>query len=398
MLNKVDNILSKIDQDISSSIFVFRPKHLIKSANFFLQNFKAKSLYAVKTNPDLEIIKILNQNGINAFDVASLNEIELIKNNFPKAELFFMHPVKSREAIKKAYFDHNIRHFSLDSEAELEKIKEETKFAEDLTLHIRLAIPNNFAELSLDKKFGVNLQDAVDLIKKTAKYAAKIGVCFHVGSQCMHPDAYKIAIRMATDIIKQSKVKSSYFNVGGGFPSIYPGMIPPDLEEYFKVIHDEFDKIENSDQMTLLAEPGRAIVAESMSLIVRVELRKGDCLYINDGTYGNLFDAGTPNFIFPTKLLHNEKITASDLQPFSFYGPTCDSLDYMAGPFYLPSNIEEGDYIEIGQMGAYAKTMATNFNGFIAHNEVIIIEDEPLMTMYEKNNHSKNEKIEIIAA
>ncbi len=213
----------------------------------------------------------------------------------------------------------------------MQKILEETNFAKDLVLHVRLAIPNNFAEISLSEKFGINLQEAPDLVKDASKYASELGICFHVGSQSMHPDSYLIAIRTATDIIRNSGICPKYFNVGGGFPSIYPGLIPPDLINYFKVIEQEFRKIEGYQSIKLLAEPGRALVAESMSLIVRVELRKGNKLYINDGTYGSLFDAGIPGFVFPTKLICDDKIYTTDLMPFSFYGPTCDSLDYAEG-------------------------------------------------------------------
>ena len=103
----------------------------------------------------------------------------------------------------------------------------------------------------------------------------------------------------------------------------------------------------------LICEPGRAIVAESGSTIVKVVLRKKEKLYINDGTYGTLFDGGVPNFVFPSKMISNGRIQSKKLTAFSFFGPTCDSLDYMKGPFLLPNNIKEGDYIELGQLGAY---------------------------------------------
>jgi len=378
--------------------FVFRPHTLEKSISFFKQNFNATNLYAVKTNPDVAVLNHMYDSGINSFDVASLDEIELIHGLFPDAKMFFMHPVKSRDAIKEAYFTYGVRDFSLDSKDELKKILKETNNAKDLNLHVRLSIPNNFAEMALSEKFGENLQKAPDLLAKVAAYAQKVGICFHVGSQCMHPNAYKIAIRMAGEVIEQTGIKIDYFNVGGGFPSIYPGMIPPDMKGYFEAIHQEFARLKNHENMQLLAEPGRALVAECMSLIVRVDLRKGRNLYINDGTYGSLFDAGIPNFIFPVKLLCNDKVYSSDLASFSFYGPTCDSMDFMKGPFYLPSDTEEGDYIEIGQMGAYGRTMATRFNGFSVADDMTYVYDEPLMTMYSENQNYSHESFEVIAA
>ncbi|PIR37150.1 MAG: ornithine decarboxylase [Alphaproteobacteria bacterium CG11_big_fil_rev_8_21_14_0_20_39_49] len=390
--------IKEISDDLSDkATFVFRPDALAKSVNFFKNNFKAELLYAVKTNPERHVLELLVAQGINSFDVASIEEIKLVRSISSDAKLYFMHPIKPRYAIKEAYFDYGVRNFSLDSDAELNKILNETGNAKDLSLHVRLSIPNNFAELSLSEKFGVNLQDAPELLKKIRKHADKMGICFHVGSQCMHPDAYRIAIRMAAQVVRQSGIKLEYFNVGGGFPSVYPGMTPPDMKEYFEAIHDELDEIKDVGDLQLLAEPGRAIVAESASLIVRVDMRKGNKLYINDGTYGSLFDAGFLGFIFPVRLICDERVYSSDLLPFSFYGPTCDSLDYMKGPFYLPNDTDEGDMIEIGQMGAYGRTMNTGFNGFAPEEQVRYVSDLPLMTMY-SDEHCSDEQLEIIAA
>jgi ornithine decarboxylase len=397
-MNAFGTIASLINPSIEKPFFAFRPNTLTRAAFVFKQRFQARCLFAVKTNPEPEVLQHLHKCGINSFDVASLEEVALVHGLFPDATLFFMHPVKSRHAIRKAYFHYGVRHFSLDSDEELAKILMETENASDLNLHVRLSIPNTYAELQLAEKFGVNLQDAPALIRKVSEVAHKVGVCFHAGSQCMHPDAYRIAMRMASEVIEQAGVRPEFFNVGGGFPSVYPGMIPPDLEDYFDAIHAEFAKIEGHESMELLAEPGRALVAECMSLIVRVELRKGNVLYINDGTYGSLFDAGTPKFIFPMKLLCDEKIYSTDLASFSFYGPTCDSLDYMKGPFYLPSDTSEGDYIEIGQMGAYGRTMSTRFNGFHPDDGLLKVTDEPLMTMYRDDDLFSDEIFEIIAA
>ena len=305
----------------------------------------------------------------------------------PQAKLHFMHTIKSRQAIREAYFTYGVRDFSLDSHEELQKIVQETKDAKDLNLYVRLAIPNTYAELTLSDKFGINQKGAVELLKATREVAAKLGMCFHVGSQCMHPDAYRIAMRMARNVINKAGVNIEMVDVGGGFPSVYPGMIPPDMISYFNTIADEFKKFKNYKEIELMCEPGRAIVAESGSVIVRVELRKDSFLYINDGTYGSLFDAGTPHFIFPVKLhRRNVHIHSDNVTPFSFFGPTCDTMDFMKGPFYLPEDIKEGDYIEIGQLGAYGRTLATSFNGFKPEAEIVAVSDEPLMTMYDEDH------------
>lgn len=391
----VGNISDLADYDLLKPTYVFRPHTLENAIRTFQKGFNADLLYAVKTNPSCEVLDHLHKRGVRSFDVASIEEIVLICSRFPTARLFYMHPVKPRYAIREAYFNYNVRHYSLDTMEELVKICAETDNAKDLGLHVRLAIPNAYAEMNLSEKFGAVLNEAYLLLKETSKYAHSLGVSFHVGSQCMHPDAYRVAIHMAHQVIEQAKVNIDYFNVGGGFPSVYPGMTPPPIEDYFHVIEEEFSSINRGYQ--LLAEPGRAIVAECMSLIVRVELRKNNTLYINDGTYGGLFDAGTPHFIFPTRMLGATDKDNLSLTPFSFYGPTCDSLDFMKGPFYLPSCIKEGDYIEIGQLGAYSQSLATSFNGFSHNKAYVLVEDAPLMSMYEKAMVDVGE-MEVIAA
>lgn len=362
------------------AVVMYRPHALKRAVDLFFSKFRAQILYAVKTNPDEHVLKDLWANGVRKFDVASLHEVAMVRGLFPEAELYFMHTVKSRHAIREAYTRYGVRHFSLDSDEELGKILVETNYADDLGLHVRIAIPNTYAELALTDKFGASLEVAPALLSKVRSVAAHAGVCFHVGSQCMHPDAYKLAIKLAKQVVKQSGVRIDSFDVGGGFPSIYPGMTPPDMTQYFNAIHDATRDIVKAHGCALLAEPGRALVAESGSVVVRVEARKGDFLYLNDGTYGSLFDAGVPKFIFPARLLG--RTGSDDEKGFSFYGPTCDTMDFMKGPFMLPADVKEGDYLEIGQLGAYGRTMATRFNGFALANQPVVVRDEPLMSLY----------------
>ena len=235
---------------------LYRPHALAAATQYFHDNFQARLLYAVKTNPDPVILTDLYRAGVRSFDVASLTEAEDLSRRFPDATLFYMHPVKPRHAIAKAYRDFGVRHFSLDSEAELRKILEETGHAKDLSLHVRLAMPNSYSEITLANKFGVALHDAPALIGLVSQHAAEVGISFHVGSQCMNPDAYRIAIRMCRTVLDDLPTPPQYFNVGGGFPSIYPGLTPPDLHLYFDAIHEAFSHLPNHENMTLLAEPG----------------------------------------------------------------------------------------------------------------------------------------------
>ena len=202
----------------------------------------------------------------------------------------------------------------------------------------------------------------------------------------MHKISYTKGISEIGNIIKKTKIIPDIINVGGGFPSVYPDLNPEPLNSYFEEIKIALKNLRLPELPEVICEPGRAIVAESGSTIVKVILRKKEKLYINDGTYGSLFDAGVPNFVLPTKMITKGRILSKKLTPFNFFGPTCDSLDFMKGPFLLPNNIKEGDYIELGQLGAYGLTFRTMFNGFYS-NEIYELNDKPIMSLYEDSSN-----------
>jgi ornithine decarboxylase len=363
-------------------VYCIRPNEIKKSVGFFKENFPGRILYAVKTNPNEKIIKQIIANGVDEFDVASLNEIKLINKISPDAKLHFMHTIKSKESIASAYNDYNVKSFSLDSKDELRKILDSTNQAKDLELFVRIAISNEHAEIDLSRKFGALPSEALGLVRLCKQHAKKLGISFHVGSQCMHKISYSKGIKEIGSIIKKTKIIPDTINVGGGFPSIYPDLNPEPLSNYMMAIKKELNNLKLDKLPKIICEPGRAIVAESGSTIVKVILRKKNNLYINDGTYGSLFDAGAPNFVLPSKMITEGRVQSKKLTAFSFFGPTCDGLDYMKGPFLLPNNIKEGDYIELGQLGAYSLTFRTNFNGFYS-NEVHELSDKPIMSMYD---------------
>ncbi len=379
----VDELVNELKPDYP--VYCIRPKSIKKSTKFFKDNFSGKVLYAVKTNPNEKVIKEIISNGIKDFDVASLNEIKLIKKMKSEANLYFMHTVKSKESISSAYFDYGVRNFALDNKDELRKILESTNQAKDLNLFVRIAISNEHAEIDLSRKFGALTSEALGLVRLCKDYSKKLGISFHVGSQCMHKISYSKGIREIGNIIKRTKIIPDVINIGGGFPSIYPDLNPEPLANYLSEIKKSLKNLKLTKLPEIICEPGRAIVAESGSTIVKVLLRKKHKLYINDGTYGSLFDAGVPNFVLPSKLITNGRIHSKKLTAFSFFGPTCDSLDYMKGPFLLPNNIKEGDYIELGQLGAYGLTFRTKFNGFYS-NEIFELNDKPIMSLYEDSS------------
>ncbi|SDD37446.1 ornithine decarboxylase [Sphingomonas sp. YR710] len=361
-------------------VTLVRPHAAARAARFFVEKFQGRSMYAVKANPSPDLLQILWDNGITHYDVASIAEVRLVSGLLPEATLCFMHPVKAEEAIAEAYFDHGVRTFSLDSTEELDKIMRATKDATDLTLCVRLRVSSDHSKLSLASKFGVEVGKSKELLFRARQAADALGICFHVGSQAMSPSAYTQALALVRAAIVGAAVTVDVIDVGGGFPSVYPGMEPPALEAYFKAIHDTFESLPVSYSAELWCEPGRALSAEYASLMVRVEQRRGDELYINDGAYGALFDAAHIGWRFPVQLLREPESDARDM-PFSFYGPTCDDMDRMAGPFMLPADTRAGDYIEIGMLGAYGCAMRTGFNGFTA-GDTVILTDEPMASVY----------------
>ena len=377
----VDELVSRLKPE--EPFYCIRKKSIQIASKTFQNKFPGKILYAVKTNPHAEVLKTILDSGIDNFDVASIKEIQDIKKISTKAKCSFMHTIKSRESIRTAYFKFNIKTFALDTKEELIKIIESTNNAKDLELFLRISVSNEHAEIDLSKKFGALNSEAVGLFRLTKQYAKKIGLSFHVGSQCMHPISYTKGIAEIGNIIKKTKIVPDYINVGGGFPTIYPDLVPQSLDKYFEEIKSSLENLKLKKLPEIICEPGRAIVAESGSTIVRVNLRKKQKLYINDGTYGTLFDAGVPNIVYPARLITNGRIISKKLTSFDFYGPTCDSMDYMKGPFILPNNIKENDYIELGQLGAYGLTFRTQFNGFYSDN-IFEVEDKPIMSMYDQ--------------
>ncbi len=366
-------------------VTLVRPHAAARAARFFVEKFPGRSMYAVKANPSPDLLRVLWDNGITHYDTASIAEVRLVKATLPEATCCFMHPVKSAEAIGEAYHVHDVRTFSLDSMEELAKIVDATvqpdgSAATDLTLCVRMRVSSEYAKLSLGSKFGVGLDESKELLIATRQVADALGICFHVGSQTMSPDAYANAMERVRTAIVDAGVTVDVIDVGGGFPSAYPGMTPPPLERFFETIHRAFESLPVSYSAELWAEPGRALCAEYASVVVRVERRRGAELFINDGAYGTLFDAAHIGWKYPVQLLREPDSNARDMD-FAFWGPTCDDIDYMKGPFPLPADVQAGDYFEIGMLGAYGTAMRTQFNGF-GTGDTVVAGDEAMLSVY----------------
>lgn len=354
-------------------VYTLDARSFEKTAVEFVTTFPGTTMFAVKTNPHPVAIANLHKGGVKAFDVASIEEMRMVREVAPTAELFFMHPIKSQESIHEAYFEHGVRNFVLDHADELAKILRVTNNASDLNLFVRVALPKNAnASIDFSSKFGAHPDVAVELLRACRKVSVKLGLAFHVGTQISDAASYANALHVVRGVIDRAAVRVDRLDVGGGFPVPYEGEDVPSIFTCIDVIRTALS-VEGLDHMELFAEPGRALVAQSGSLVVRVEARRGNRLYINDGTYGGLFDAGKwLNTRFPVKAIRNGEAFKDDLESYTLAGPTCDSLDMMDGPFMLPSDIREGDWIEILNTGAYSQSIRTNFNGFGASETVLI--------------------------
>ncbi len=377
----VSELVAKLRPEVP--LHCIRPATITAAANAFVQSFNGDVLYAVKCNPEPAVLRAIWAGGVRHFDCASIAEVTLVRRLFPGAAIHFMHPVKSRSAIRDAWILHGVRDFVFDSADELAKILTETATPDAAELNarpglfVRLALPKSGAIIDLSSKFGADFETAIALLRAARPHAGKLGIAFHVGSQCMDPLAWREAMALAGEVIRRAGVPVDIIDVGGGFPVAYPDITPPPLGAFMAEIDAAFDQLQ-LPQTKLWAEPGRALVAGGGSVVVQVQLRKGNMLYVNDGVYGSLADAGALGFRFPVRLIRAGETEGAPDMPFSFFGPTCDSTDVMHGPFMLPNNIQEGDWIEIGQLGAYGSSLRTAFNGF---DQAILAEvrDAPML-------------------
>ena len=366
----------------SYPIFCLREEVIRDITRRFLEGFPGKVLYALKCNPHPLVLRALYEAGVRHFDTASLPEIAQIAETYEDATCYFMHPVKGRSVIKAARRVYGIRHYVVDHPDELEKILEETKLADvdfsELVIVVRLITPPAEGTLlHLSSKFGATPVEAAALLQQAQARGCATGLAFHVGSQCCHPEAFTTALKIVGQVIEMAGVKIDTLDVGGGFPVSYANVAAPPLEDFFEAIREGVAALDLGPDLELLCEPGRALVAEGLSLLTQVHLRKESQLYINDGIYGSLSELGMIGIEPPARLIRFEGETSETSESFSINGPTCDSIDVLPCKFTLPDDVREGDWIEIDRMGAYSSSAASRFNGFFAET-FIQVGDEPL--------------------
>lgn len=345
-----------------------RPHLIAARAQRVLAAFPGAVLYAVKCNDAPEVLEALWAGGVREFDTASIGEVRAVRRLLPQARCHFMHPVKSVGAIAEAYHEHGVRRFVFDHPDELAKIVAATGCPADLELFVRLAVPGEGALLALTGKFGVGVADAGALVRAARGYARLVGLTFHVGSQSVDPAAYGRAMVLAAEVVRQVGPVDD-LDVGGGFPARYVGD-EPEFEAFVAVIRAAMDR--HGLSCRLQCEPGRVLVADGASALARVELRRADSLYLNDGVYGNLAELKWIGPQFPMRLVRAARNADGCRTGFDLFGPTCDSIDSMPGPHWLPSDTDEGDWVEVGMMGAYSNALKTGFNGFSSEKLAIL--------------------------
>lgn len=350
---------------------------LAADARAFMEAFPGKTAYAVKTNGEHFILKALVEAGISAFDVASPGEFAAVRAVSKKAELLYMHPVKAQSDIRLALERYHIRVMSLDHEDEVAKVLRIVRALDidpgEITLFVRLRTRGP-AAYELSRKFGASPSHAVELVQRVDRVGFRVGICFHVGSQIEDPEVYERALASADWVRSRAGVPLTGLDVGGGFPATYghdprrEAQAMPSFVELMARLKDDFREWGFAD-LPLIAEPGRVIVARSLSVIVRVLLKKGRRLYINDGIWGSLSDSWTGKITLPARLIHDparkrRSGSSRSLVPFRVLGATCDSVDILSRPFWLPETVDTGDWVEIGHIGAYSLGLRTRFNGF----------------------------------
>lgn len=350
-------------------VFCVRPAVLAKAARQFLEGFSGRVLYAVKCNPAETVLEALHGAGINQFDTASLQEIAAVRGALGGARAYFHHPVKSRRAVRSAYHEYGVRDFTVDHLAELKKVVEDC--GGGIAIQVRFATPPGFAHFDLSAKFGAKPEPAAALLRAVAKAGAAPGLSFHVGSQCLKPEAFGVALALAGEIIDAAGVAIRSLNVGGGFPVGY-SQDAPALEDYFAEIAAGVAALHLPADCIVMCEPGRSLAANGVSLVVQVQHREDGIVFINDGIFGNLSEMVHGKANLPVRFLRPDGPKPEAREDFTVYGPTCDSNDVLPFKWNLPADVAEGDWIEVEQAGAYSNALASNFNGFYSEHFVTI--------------------------
>jgi ornithine decarboxylase len=365
-------------------VYCLFPERIRGAVRRFVEGFPGLTLYAVKANPLPAVVRHIAEAGVHGFDTASIPEIALIQDLAPGSACYYMAPARLAGAAEEAYRRYRLRHYAVDCEEEIARLAAIIEARAEVTLYVRLATPGTSAMFELSRKFGVSPEEGAKLLDRVSALGFRPALTFHVGSQCLDPKAYAHALQSVRATLSQTRAQIAALDVGGGFASPYTGLKVPPLADYFAAIAGMRDKLSLPEGLPLLCEPGRALCAEGLSLVAQVILRKNGHLHINDGAYGSFMETKLPGSAihYPVRAFRRGRggevaPLEGATQPFTLYGPTCDSYDVLTAPYALPEAIETGDWIEFGLIGAYSAAMRTQFNGFYPETVVEITDDTP---------------------
>lgn len=350
-------------------VLFLSPEALQAQARRFLAGFPGLVTYAVKANPEESVIVNLAAAGITAFDVASPEEIALIRRLVPGAALHYNNPVRARHEIDFATHQ-DVASYSVDSLSELEKLIElvpnHRPSGAPVEITARFKLPVAGAAYDFGAKFGATEALASQLLSRIAEAGFIASMTFHPGTQCTDPAAWDAYIRAAGRIAAAAGVKPARLNVGGGFPSHRIQSEAPTLDAIFRLIERVTAEVFGDDAPMLICEPGRGMVADAFALLVQVKAVRDDAhVFLNDGVYGALAELPLMGMMDRLQVLAPDgtERTAAPRGRILF-GPTCDSVDRLPGESPLPGDLAEGDYLLVQGMGAYSVVTNTRFNGF----------------------------------
>ncbi len=382
MIEKQKRILEKIAREHGTPVFIIDHEKIRENYREFREKLPdVQAYFAVKANSNPEIVKTMYDMGAS-FDVASFPEFMLVHNNikhFPEKERqdFIWDKIIYANTIKPAEVLARLNEYKIlvtfDNVEELRKIK---KHAPDVGLVLRIRVPNTGSMVELSSKFGAHPGEAVDLISEAVNLGLGVeGISFHVGSQCNNFDNYSQALNFASSIFKEAELRKyqigfidkegkrrKILDIGGGFPVKYT----PDVKSFSalsEILNSEIKRLFPNDDIQVVAEPGRFMVATACTLITKIvgkAVRDGKtCYYLDDGVYhtfsGQVFD----HQHYP---LHSFK--SGEKKVCATFGPTCDAFDTISLADELPEDLQIDDLLYAENIGAYTIASTTYFNGF----------------------------------
>ncbi len=362
-------------------VYCIYPHVYRESTRHFLDGFPGRVLFAVKANNHPKVLAQLFAAGVRHFDCASLEEIKLVNEACPGSTMYFMNPVRLPGHARAAQMEYGVRHFVIDHHSGLAPLLNEIEVGQSV-IFARMAVSHESALEDLSAKFGAKPENIPGLLTEISDAGAEPALAFNVGTGVTDPEAYAFAIGVARDALAKLPFKIRLLDIGGGFPRLYPGYHVPPLDDFFSRTRDAAETLSLADNGELLSEPGRALSAPGMSAVTRVLLRKTDRVYLNDGMYGVFWELRFRGHLaYPCRAFRNGLPMGGDggdMRSFRVFGPTCDSTDELPARVDLPADIDVGDHIEFGSIGAYSLSGRTKFNGFYSDNVVSISDENSL--------------------